>query len=77
VKEIVGNENTVYVEGFFPKSLETIDNYNLMFALVHIDCDLEQPFIHGLNYFYPRMVKGGFLILHDYSSLFGKDLDQQ
>ena len=39
------------------------------FALVHIDCDLYKPFKAGLEFFYPRLVTGGFLIMHDYTSL--------
>jgi SAM-dependent methyltransferase len=69
VKQFVGEENAVYVQGFFPDSLKQIDDLaNLV--LVHIDCDLEAPFREGLKYFYPRLKKGGFLIMHDYSSLF-------
>jgi hypothetical protein len=36
---------------------------------VHIDCDLYEPIVAALNYFYPRMVPGGFMVIHDYSSL--------
>jgi hypothetical protein len=39
------------------------------FSLVHIDCDLYEPVSAGLQYFYPRLIPGGFLIVHDYSSL--------
>jgi hypothetical protein len=38
------------------------------YALVHIDCDLYQPMKAALAFFYPRMPKGGMMILHDYSS---------
>lgn len=27
--------------------------------------DLYNPIYAGLNYFYPRMTKGGFIIIHD------------
>jgi hypothetical protein len=36
---------------------------------VHIDTDLYAPIMSGLEYFYPRMVPGGYLIIHDYGSL--------
>ena len=39
------------------------------YALVHIDCDLYAPVKSALSYFYPRLVPGGFLVVHDYSSL--------
>lgn len=69
VKDFVGADNTVFIKGYFPESLKTVDLDNVNFSLVHIDCDLEKPFISALNYFYPKLMKGGFLILHDYSSL--------
>jgi len=68
VRKLVGDTNTEYVKGYFPESLNYtsgVDN----FALVHLDCDLEKPFIAALEYFYPKIIKGGFLIMHDYSSL--------
>lgn len=69
VKSVVGTDNVHFVQGYFPESLEGLGELN-KFSLVHIDCDLEKPFRHALDYFYPKLVKGGFLILHDYSSLF-------
>lgn len=69
VRRFVGNEGTVYVKGFFPDSLEQIGEIRDL-ALVHIDCDLESPMAAALDYFYPKLKKGGFLIMHDYSSLY-------
>ncbi|MBB6131177.1 TylF/MycF/NovP-related O-methyltransferase [Mucilaginibacter lappiensis] len=68
VKRFVGEENTKFIKGYFPQSLSTTEILD-DFALVHIDCDLEAPFRAALSYFYPRLKKGGFLIMHDYSSL--------
>jgi O-methyltransferase len=42
---------------------------NTVFALVHLDCDLYAPMRAGLEFFYPKLVPGGFMIIHDYSSL--------
>jgi hypothetical protein len=68
VRALVGEDNVQYVPGFFPKSTDQIPG-NLSFSLVHIDCDLYLPAISALEYFYPRMVPGGFMVIHDYSSL--------
>ena len=69
VKKLVGNEkNVVYLKGYFPESISDI-NIQGQFAFVHIDCDLEKPFTAALEYFYPRLCRGGFLVMHDYSSL--------
>jgi hypothetical protein len=69
VRDLVGSENTVYVKGFFPDSLRQAGDIGDL-ALAHIDCDLESPMTAALNYFYPKIKKGGFLIMHDYSSLY-------
>jgi len=69
VQSLMGdNTNNVFVKGYFPESLEQVGEIDA-FNFVHIDCDLEKPFLAALEYFYPRLVKGGFLIMHDYSSL--------
>jgi hypothetical protein len=68
VQETVGhNTITTYLKGFFPESI-TAEVAERKFALAHIDCDLYEPMKAALEFFYPRMPKGGMLILHDYSS---------
>jgi hypothetical protein len=68
VRETVGHpENTTYLQGFFPDTI-TEEVRQRQFALAHIDCDLYEPMKAALAFFYPRMPKGGMLILHDYSS---------
>jgi hypothetical protein len=68
VKSLVGDERTKYIAGHFPESAAAVTG-DLSFCLVHLDCDLYAPMKAGLEYFYPRLVPGGFLVLHDYSSL--------
>ncbi len=68
VQDFVGREDTVYVKGYFPESASQVPD-DLTFSLVHLDCDLYSPMMSALEYFYPRMVEGGFIIIHDYSSL--------
>ncbi|MBW7847779.1 MAG: class I SAM-dependent methyltransferase [Bacteroidales bacterium] len=36
------------------------------YAFVSIDVDLGQPTKAGLEYFYPRLIPGGVIIIHDY-----------
>lgn len=68
VRQTVGHpEITTYLPGFFPDSV-TDDVCRRTFALAHIDCDLYEPMKAALKFFYPRMPRGGMLILHDYSS---------
>jgi hypothetical protein len=68
VRALVGEENVRYVKGYFPDSATQMPD-DLRFALVHIDCDLYIPISHALRYFYPRLLPGGYLIVHDYASL--------
>jgi hypothetical protein len=69
VKALVGESGATFVKGYFPGTTSTLPD-DLTFALVHLDCDLYEPFRAGLEYFYPRLSSGGFLIMHDYCSLY-------
>ena len=51
--------------GFFPDSLEGLDE---RFCLVSLDVDFYQTTLDGLRYFWPRLEKGGCLMLHDWGS---------
>jgi hypothetical protein len=75
VRRLVDSAATVYVQGWFPESLAQL-GADPRFALVHIDCDLYQPMKAGLEYFYPRMVRGGVLVMHDYMSLCWRGIEQ-
>lgn len=68
VRARVGEANTCYVKGYFPQTAEHLPEDG-RYCLVHIDTDLYAPIMAGLEYFYPRLVPGGFLIIHDYGSL--------
>jgi hypothetical protein len=70
VKNTVGDRShrCHYVKGWFPGSL-TDEHQDLRFAVVSLDADLYDPTKSGLEFFYPRLNKGGILLLHDYSSM--------
>ena len=57
----------VYIhKGIFPKDTgDSIKNEN--FSLVHLDVNLYKSTVDCLEYFWPRMVKQGVIILHDYN----------
>ena len=64
------NQNVFFYKGYFPESVP--ENFNaLKFAFVHLDADLYEPTLKGLEYFYPRMSEGGILLIHDYNSWVG------
>ena len=51
--------------GFFPVSLNGLEEE---FCLVSLDVDFERATLEGLRYFWPRLHKGGYLLLHDWGS---------
>jgi O-methyltransferase len=56
--------NCIIRKGFFPDTAQGLkDN----FSFVSIDCDLYKPTYNGLDYFYPRLVHGGYIFIHDYN----------
>ncbi|WP_394986184.1 TylF/MycF/NovP-related O-methyltransferase [uncultured Helicobacter sp.] len=54
-----------FIKGYFPQSTIQMPQ-NLVFRFVNIDVDLYQPILAGLEYFYPRMLAGGVILVHDY-----------
>lgn len=56
-----------FYKGWVPEKFGEVEN--LQFSFVHIDLDLYQPIIDSLRFFYPRMIKGGIIILDDYGFL--------
>jgi O-methyltransferase len=68
VRRFVGDGPGVhYCNGIFPATAGLVPA-DTRFALVHLDCDLYVPTRAALEFFYPRLVPGGLLILHDYHS---------
>jgi macrocin-O-methyltransferase TylF-like protien len=75
VRALVGEPNVRYVKGYFPDSAAQMPE-RLSFSLVHVDCDLYAPMLQALEYFYDRMLPGGYLIIHDYASLAWQGAEQ-
>lgn len=58
-------DKIVCKKGLFPESLEGLEDE---FAFVSLDVDFEQAILDGLEYFYPRLSRGGYIFVHDYNS---------
>lgn len=58
-------ERCILKPGYFPESLDGLED---QFCFVSLDPDLLQPALAGLRYFYTRLVKGGYIFLHDYNN---------
>ena len=61
-------EKAHFVPGYFPDSTEQLSG-DERYVFVNIDPDLYEPARQGLEYFWPRMVQGGVIMVHDYNSL--------
>lgn len=55
-------------QGFFPASAAGIPP-DQKFKLVHLDLDLYRSTLDGLRFFYPRLVRKGMIVSHDYGNL--------
>jgi O-methyltransferase len=56
-----------FIKGYFPDSIP--DGFeNRTFAFVHLDADLYEPSLAGLQFFYPRMAHHGIIVVHDYNA---------
>lgn len=58
-------EQCVIKQGYFPDTAVGLEE---KFAFVNIDVDLYKPILAGLEYFWPRMADGGYILVHDYFS---------
>lgn len=66
VLSIMPNPDKVFVmPGFFPASLKGLES---RFCLVSLDVDFPGTTLEGLRYFWPRLEKGGYLLLHDWGN---------
>lgn len=55
-------------QGFFPASAAAVPA-DQRFKFVHLDLDIYRSTLDGLRYFYPRLVRKGVIISHDYGNI--------
>ena len=55
-------QNCIIKAGWFPESAKGVED---KFSFVRLDMDLYDPIYAGLEFFYPRMSKGGYIVVHD------------
>ena len=61
--------NVILYKGLFPSTAQPIENKR--FSFVHLDMDLYEYTKAGLEFFYPRMERGGIIVIHDYPTARG------
>jgi len=67
LKKMAYPDNVIIKQGYFPETESSI-GLKEEFVFVNIDVDLYKPTYDGLNYFYPRLAKGGYIFVHDYNN---------
>lgn len=55
------------IKGFIPRTFSQVPEKE-KFSLVFYDCDLYQPCLDTLNFFWDKIVIGGYLLIHDYET---------
>jgi O-methyltransferase len=67
VRLALGNALNVQIrKGRFPATTAGLEAER--FALVLLDLDVFNPTLAGLEFFYPRISRGGYVFVHDYNS---------
>ena len=70
VKKRLSKYPNVFIhKGIFPENADVIKG--IKFSVVHLDVDTTEGTSGSLEYFYPSMEKGGFIIIHDYPNITG------
>lgn len=62
--KLLYKDNVIIRKGFFPETAYGLENEKFVF--VNLDFDLYDPILAGLRIFFPKMVKGGVILVHDY-----------
>ena len=55
----------VIKKGFFP---QTAAGLTEEFVFVSIDADLYEPIYNGLVFFFPKLISGGYIFIHDFNN---------
>jgi O-methyltransferase len=59
--------NVQFHVGVFPETAKGLEGRR--FSFVHLDADIYSSTLAGLDFFYPRLSRGGVLISHDYGTV--------
>jgi len=65
IRKMKYKENVIIKKGYFPDTALDIED---KFCFVSIDVDLYQPTKKGLEFFYNKLVKGGYIFVHDFNN---------
>lgn len=63
-KYLKDHRNVTLIKGYFPDSATELEEQE--FSFVHIDFDFYEGMKNGIEFFYPRLVKGGIIVCDDF-----------
>lgn len=67
VSKVLSDFNFIKLyEGWIPERFNEVSDQ--IFSFVHIDVDLYKPTLDSLEFFWPKVVDGGFVVVDDYGS---------
>ena len=69
VQKYLNSGKVVLHKGMFPDTASNLTGTR--FAFVHLDADIYESTKAGLEWFYPRLNKGGILVCHDFDTSAG------
>lgn len=64
VADLAFTRDVTLVKGFFESTLHEWNEEE--FSVVHLDCDIYQSYVTCLEFFYPRLRPGGFMVFDEY-----------
>lgn len=65
VRALLGDRNVLFHPGIFPQSALGLES--LQFSFVHVDCDIYLSAKAAIDWFWPRLNRGGIMFFDDYS----------
>jgi len=67
IQSFENDKTTHLIKGYFPDSIADNEKFNKKrFSFVHIDVDTYLSTLKSLEFFYPKMIKNGIILSHDY-----------
>lgn len=74
-RDLQDHQNVILVPGTFPESA-TEEHKIVPYSFVHIDNDYYLCVLEALQFFWPRMVSGGVIVLDDFRSEHARGVDK-
>jgi O-methyltransferase len=65
LSKMKNSKSCIIRKGVFPGTASDVED---TFCFVSIDADLFAPILSGLEFFYPKLQKGGFIFIHDFNN---------